>query len=784
MKERLLIADDSPMNRQLLAELLGEDYTYLFAENGICALEHMESSTDIDLLLLDIHMPVLDGFGVLEMMQRRRWLEEIPVIIISSEDDDSLIQRAYDLGATDFIRRPFNHAAVQWRVRNTLILYSRQKRLAQLVEQQVLEREKTNSAMVNILSHVIESRNNESGLHLLHVRTLTELLLRELTGMTDRYALSEADISMITTLSALHDIGKISIPSEILNKPGKLTQSEWEIMQSHAAIGDALLTEVPIDQNEPLMQFAHAICRHHHERWDGRGYPDALAGDAIPISAQVVSLADVYDALTSERCYKKAFTHEKAIEMILGGECGSFNPLLLACLQRVAPQLQASMRQNPADFDYGAEARRLTKEMFSQARLPLDNRIEHLLFIERSKSDFYARLCGGIQFEYDSWLGKSVRTDWDRDSQQRHIRNYVSGDGPELLDADAAELLRRRLSETTREHPDLELELPLHIGQSVRWHLLRARTIWGKSEDLCEGTIGQFVDIHEQVSLQSASALSETPEQAARSLQTLKKYFGLVRLVDPDTCHVLASTAGGALLPTPERCYCIWKRDEACINCTSALALNGKSWASKLEIMENRLYFVLSHALTIGDRAYVLEIAAPIDECGANATQPAQFGAFLTNFYRDPLTHAYSRLYFESFLSTLEQADGVAILDVDQLKQINDTWGHLAGDDALQHIAGVIQACLGPQDTFVRYGGDEFLLLLTGLSEEDFYRKLDQLAQAVHESRLRQRPELRLEISVGGVYRVHPLQEAIRQADEKMYRFKASKAAAQEDLTR
>ena len=354
----LLIADDSATNRMLLHDILGDGYAYLYAENGVQTIELLEQNPDVDLLLLDIHMPELDGFGVLELMKRRRWLEELPVIVISAESDVSYIQRAYDLGATDFIGRPFNAAIAQRRVRNILMLSARQRQLVQLVEKQVYEREKTGSAMVSILSHVIGSRSSESGAHLLHVRTLTERLLRRLAETGGCGTLTEADISRITTLSALHDIGKIAVPEEILNKPGKLTPEEFEQMKRHCVIGDELLRSVPLPQDDPLLRTAREICRWHHERWDGRGYPDGLRGGEIPISAQVVALADVYDALTNERCYKKAFPHEVAVHMICTGQCGAFDPALLDCFRAVADTLRTAAGEDAAHFDFSLEARR------------------------------------------------------------------------------------------------------------------------------------------------------------------------------------------------------------------------------------------------------------------------------------------------------------------------------------------------------------------------------------------------------------------------------------------
>ena len=360
----------------VLIEILGkENYTFLEAENGQQAVELLDCHPEVDLLLLDITMPEIDGFGVLEIMNQYHWIEETPVIMISAEDAYSFIERAYDLGASDYITRPFDARVVCRRVSNTLMLYTKQKRLVQMVAEQVYEKEKVSNTMISILSHIVEFRNNESGLHVVHIRTITELLLRRLRKKTDRYPLTEADISLISTASALHDIGKINIPEQILNKPGRLTKEEFEIIKTHSAVGEHMLRQIPFNQNEPLVKVAREICRWHHERWDGRGYPDGLKGDEIPISAQVVSLADVYDALTSERCYKAAFDHETALNMIVNGECGAFNPLLLECLMDGADQIKQAMqeteeeKQKDAEQSQRQEANRLSREVLQEEGL-------------------------------------------------------------------------------------------------------------------------------------------------------------------------------------------------------------------------------------------------------------------------------------------------------------------------------------------------------------------------------------------------------------------------------
>lgn len=352
-KQAILIVDDSEMNRAILTDMLQEDYRTLEAENGVQAVELIRKYSDaIDLVLLDITMPEMDGFEVLAIMNKYHLIDNIPVIMISAERASSYMERAYELGVTDYISRPFDALIVRRRVENTLMLYAKQKRLVGLVADQVYEKERNNSMMVNILSHIVEFRNGESGLHVLHINTMTEILLQHLVEKTDKYPLTQEDIIRISTASALHDIGKISIPDEIINKSGRLTKEEFEIMKTHSAVGASMLSAITAYQNEPFMKTAYEICRWHHERYDGKGYPDGLKGDEIPISAQIVSLADVYDALTSERCYKKAFSHETAINMIMNGECGAFNPLLLDCLLEVAGDIQRELAVNSPEREF------------------------------------------------------------------------------------------------------------------------------------------------------------------------------------------------------------------------------------------------------------------------------------------------------------------------------------------------------------------------------------------------------------------------------------------------
>lgn len=343
-KQKILVVDDSEMNREILIAMLGDDFDIIVAENGMECMELLKQyGKEISVVLLDIVMPLMDGFEVLTHMNRNRWIEDIPVIMISSEGSDAYIRRAFQLGVSDYISRPFDNRVVRQRVFNTIKLYAKQRRLIALVSDQIHENEKNSQMMVEVLSQIVEFRNGESGLHVLHIKILTEMLLEGILQRTDQYSLTPETCQMISIASAFHDIGKIGIDEKILNKPGKLTVEEFAEMKKHTLIGASMLSKMERYKDEPLIDIAYQICRWHHERYDGKGYPDGLVGDEIPISAQIVSLADVYDALISERAYKKSFTHERAIEMILGGECGIFNPILIECFMEIEQKIKQKM---------------------------------------------------------------------------------------------------------------------------------------------------------------------------------------------------------------------------------------------------------------------------------------------------------------------------------------------------------------------------------------------------------------------------------------------------------
>ena len=347
-RESVLIVDDADINRKLLREMLGGQFDMAEAASGEDALRFLEqNATGISIVLLDIYMPGIDGFAVLEAMNQRHLLEEIPVIMISSEDKVDTVRRAFDLGASDYISRPFDAKIVYQRVTNTIRLYAKQRRLSAMAAEQAYARERNSQMMIGILSQVVEKRNGESRAHVQRISELTDLLLARLARRTDRSQLTQEARRTISTAAALHDIGKMEIGDSLLNKAGSLTAEEMRIVQSHTLLGAKMLEGLEAYREEGFVRVAYQICRWHHERYDGSGYPDHKKGEEIPIAAQVVGLADVYERLVSKPVDGKARTHREAMQMILSGECGAFNPLLLSCLQEADAEIQDAMQRRP-----------------------------------------------------------------------------------------------------------------------------------------------------------------------------------------------------------------------------------------------------------------------------------------------------------------------------------------------------------------------------------------------------------------------------------------------------
>lgn len=349
-RQSVLIVDDSELNRKMLGQMLGSRFDIAEAASGEACLQLLEqNATGISIVLLDIHMPGIDGFTVLEEMNQKNLLEQIPVIMISSEDTVDAVRRAFDLGASDYISRPFDAKVVYQRIINTIQLYAKQRRLSAMAADLAFEKERASRMMIGILSQVVEKRNGESRDHVQRVAQLTSMLLAGLAQKTDRYPLTREMRRTIATAAALHDIGKMEIREDLLHKEGPLTEAERRTLQSHTLLGAQMLEEQPECRDDAFARTAYNICRWHHERYDGGGYPDGLQGEQIPIEAQVVGLADVYERLVSRPVDGRARTHSEVVQMICTGVCGAFNPLLLDCLQDMEAKIARAMQDTPEE---------------------------------------------------------------------------------------------------------------------------------------------------------------------------------------------------------------------------------------------------------------------------------------------------------------------------------------------------------------------------------------------------------------------------------------------------
>ena len=493
-KFHILIVDDSAFNRELLREMLEDHYEVDEAENGEIALAALaKNSYSYDLVLLDIVMPGIDGFDILYQMKRNGWMNYLPVIMISSETALDTVHRAYRMGATDFINRPFDAYVVRQRVQNTIHLYAKQRKLEHIVAEKIAENEKRSALMTSILSHIVEFRNGESGPHVVNIKKITEMILRELLKSNPDLSVPYEDIPLICNAAALHDIGKISIPYEVLNKPGRLTDEEYDIIKKHSEIGSDMIRALPIHQEEPLIRYAYEICRWHHERFDGRGYPDGLRGNDIPLSAQVVALADVYDALTADRCYRRGFSHEKAISMILAGECGAFSEELKACLVKISDMLLNLSAYDgivqPNLYDTGVHDHIRKYEELTETLS-----LMHVLQAEREKNDFLSASLEQPVFTYRAEPEVFTLSDAAAarlNTQAVFVDPFHNDSFAEQLDPECLRALWDAANETTADEPDFTLSRSCILcGRETEMHFV-CRSIRVSDSPVLYGFIGR-----------------------------------------------------------------------------------------------------------------------------------------------------------------------------------------------------------------------------------------------------------------------------------------------------
>lgn len=801
-KQKILIADDSEMNRELLAAILEEEYDIIQVNDGVQAVDCLQrQAEEISLLLLDIVMPHMDGFEVLSYMNKEHWIDAIPVVIISSENSPVYIKRGYDLGATDFIGKPFDANMVLRRSANAILLGAKQRRMTSIVSNQIYEREKSSKLMINILSHIVEFRNGESGLHVLHIQTITEMLLRQLVQKeNNRYALSKEQIRMITTASALHDIGKISIPDEILNKPGRLTAEEFAVIKGHSMAGANMLSELPLDQKEePLVKTAYEICRWHHERYDGGGYPDGLKGEEIPVSAQVVALADVYDALTSERCYKDAYSHEKAIEMILAGQCGAFNPLMLECLLDISSSLKKKMGYKSKERYEQTDLSDIASR-FHDFEMDSSEKIVQQLEFERMRYNFLAEGSRNIIFTYT--ISPPLLTFNQAGCKRSGITEpsfspLQSGVLKDLVEEQSLKRLIRKITQATRETPDVVSNLLLTDGKNPCHYRCQCRVIWTDgAEKGYTGIVGKLTDITddymvmENVREEGLKVLekdrsaefssfydrfkkcgfSTDGTEAWLLLQYLQISYDLVRYVDPITNKVIHIEKDGKMWESETACSDIWNCLEKCSNCISRLSMQTRKRMTKLEVAGEDPYQVVSMYVEIDGKPCCLEMATRID--GEFMPDGYSKDEILSSVrihkekvYIDPVTGVYNKRYYVEKLSKMDNAAALMFADIKNFKRINENFGHQAGDDVLRQVAGVLRDVAAGKGDVLRYSGDDFVTVFFKATEEELSEIQKEMCRRVEALRFPELPGVQLKLVTAGTSipgRVEEMLEQVR----------------------
>ena len=801
-KQKILIADDSEMNRELLAAILEEEYDIIQVNDGVQAVDCLQrQAEEISLLLLDIVMPHMDGFEVLSYMNKEHWIDAIPVVIISSENSPIYIKRGYDLGATDFIGKPFDANMVLRRSANAILLGAKQRRMTSIVSNQIYEREKSSKLMINILSHIVEFRNGESGLHVLHIQTITEMLLRQLVQKeNNRYALSKEQIRMITTASALHDIGKISIPDEILNKPGRLTAEEFAVIKGHSMAGANMLSELPLDQKEePLVKTAYEICRWHHERYDGGGYPDGLKGEEIPVSAQVVALADVYDALTSERCYKDAYSHEKAIEMILAGQCGAFNPLMLECLLDISSSLKKKMGYKSKERYEQTDLSDIASR-FHDFEMDSSEKIVQQLEFERMRYNFLAEGSRNIVFTYT--ISPPLLTFNQAGCKRSGITEpsfspLQSGVLKDLVEEQSLKRLIRKITQATRETPDVTSNLLLTDGKNPCHYRCQCRVIWTDgAEKGYTGVVGKLTDITddymvmENVREEGLKVLekdrsaefsgfydrfkkcgfSTDGTEAWLLLQYLQIPYDLVRYVDPITNKVIHIEKDGKMWESETACSDIWNCLEKCSNCISRLSMQTGKRMTKLEVAGEDPYQVVSMYVEIDRKPCCLEMASRID--GDFMPDGYSRDEILSSVrihkekvYIDPVTGVYNKRYYVEKLSKMDNAAALMFADIKNFKRINENFGHQAGDDVLRQVAGVLRDAAAGKGDVLRYSGDDFVTVFFKATEEELSEIQKEMCRRVEALRFPELPGVQLKLVTAGTSipgRVEEMLEQVR----------------------
>lgn len=618
--------------------------------------------------------------------------------------------------------------------------------------------------MISILSHIVEFRNGESGLHVLHIQVITDMLLRHLVQKENNpYTISQEEIGLISTASALHDIGKITIPDEILNKPGRLTAEEFTVMKGHSMAGANMLEQLPFEQkDEPLVKTAYEICRWHHERYDGGGYPDGLKGEEIPVSAQAVSLADVYDALTSERCYKAAYSHEKAIEMILAGQCGAFNPLLLECLLDISGTLKKEMSVK-SNIRYDNSNISNMANRFHDFEMDSSEKIVQQLECERQRFQFLSEGSENIIFTYT--ISPPILNLNEAGAKRSGINEPVLSPMEketfnELFEEGSLQRLLKKIKQATRENPYVISDIQTKDGKRPERYRCDCKVIWASDEKKeYTGVVGKLTDIDKDYDVVSAlkdaavkhsrsaefsnfydrfknQGFAITGDEAWILLQYLQITYDLVRYVNPVTKKLIHVERDGSVWESEFSCYAVWNWNEGCSNCISAKTVRTKERMMKFEITERDIFQIVSMYVEIDGKPCCLEMVSKLDDSfipeGYSREEVlSSIHIHKEKSYIDWVTGIYNKRYYAEKLCRMEKVSAVAMADIKGFKHINESFGHQTGDDVLRQVARVIHETVGESGEALRYSGDDFVLVFSDIEKDKFDKLLEEIRRKV-----------------------------------------------------
>lgn len=758
----VLIADEKKIRRVMIKEFLKDNFIIEEACSGDEVLEKLKAGKDsYALLLLDAHMQTADGPTVLSCLSQSRLIDDIPVILITDETDPDTLERAYAYGVCDYINPKNGRKTVKNRVDNVLIAHRKQQDFINIINGQLLEQEYVNHMMLAIFSQILGSRNAESRDHILHIGLIVNLILKCLMKKETTYRLTPKVLEEITLASTLHDIGKIRVEEAILNKEGPLTQAEFESLKKHPQAGAAIIEDLLEDYPESrFLRCAHDICRWHHERYDGTGYPDELLGDTIPISAQAVAIADVYDALTSKRSYKEAYSHAQALRMIADNECGVFNPLLVESLFEAGDEIQSLLQKPRKDQSrIFFHLSRLTETMAPSASSyttqllgDLDNEREKNLFLsdrddevvftyERDAERFTSNKTGASFFGFEDL---SFRP------------NELFQEGTPGASALKAEIVNRM------DHPgqNYSTEFTVDGLEGAERYELKMHALAAREDGEAAGMIGRMKKIgktdlknkgsrkepHPIFTQETQSEKAMSADEARRLLLDLSLFSDEVHLIEPHTKRLAEIDPAGKVRLSGIRCHSLYENSGPCEHC-DVLDPNGECKKSFYAMVGSRLYSVNTLKIRVDGSPYTVHardlISEQDEDLGESNLLPVTH-----EIYKDPMTRCHNEVYLTQRLADRPYF-GAVCFDLDRFSLVNETYGHRTGDMIIQETARILQARTSIEDELIRLGGDEFALFLKDEPKEGLETFSESLRLSVEEAVRARATDLHITVTAG-----------------------------------